>query len=72
MHRSTPGRARSGVADAANLRIEVADDGVGGAVVRVSSGLEGLRDRVEGAGGTARIESPSTVGTRITAVLPLG
>ena len=60
------------VADAANLRIEVADDGVGGAVVRVGSGLEGLRDRVEGAGGTARIESPSTVGTRITAVLPLG
>ena len=58
-------------ADAANLRIEVADDGVGGAVVRVGSGLEGLRDRVEGAGGTARIESTPTVGTRITAVLPL-
>jgi signal transduction histidine kinase len=60
------------VADSANLRIEVSDDGVGGAVVRVGSGLEGLRDRVEGAGGTARIESPPTVGTRITAVLPLG
>jgi signal transduction histidine kinase len=59
------------VADAGALRLEIADDGVGGAAVRVGSGLEGLCDRVEAAGGTVRIDSPLTVGTRIAAVLPL-
>jgi signal transduction histidine kinase len=47
------------------LRVEVVDDGVGGA------GLRGLADRVEALGGTLDVESPPGRGTRLTAELPL-
>jgi signal transduction histidine kinase len=52
------------------LTIEVADDGVGGAVEGTGTGLLGLRDRVEAAGGTLEIVSPAGLGTRITADIP--
>ena len=52
------------------LNVEVADDGVGGAVEENGSGLLGLRDRVEAAGGTLEIASPAGHGTRITAHIP--
>ena len=39
------------------LRIEVGDDGVGGADERTGSGLQGLRDRVEAVGGVVRVAS---------------
>jgi PAS domain S-box-containing protein len=53
-------------------RVEVADDGVGGADQRRGSGLRGLRDRVEALGGELAIASPQGAGTTVTAELPLG
>jgi signal transduction histidine kinase len=52
------------------LVIVVADDGVGGATEVMSSGLLGLRDRVEAIGGSFELESPPGQGTRIEAVIP--
>jgi signal transduction histidine kinase len=52
------------------LHVSVADDGVGGAVVRRGSGLAGLRDRVAAHGGTIDIFSPPGAGTRLEAVIP--
>jgi signal transduction histidine kinase len=52
------------------LRLEIADDGVGGAVERSGSGLEGLRDRAEASGGTIELVSPPAGGTRISVVIP--
>jgi signal transduction histidine kinase len=59
--------------DAGDRRVVVAiaDDGVGGAVVRRGSGLAGLVDRVEALGGTLLIDSPPGGGTRVVASLPL-
>jgi signal transduction histidine kinase len=53
------------------LRVAVSDDGIGGATIAPGSGLEGLRDRVEAAGGTLEVDSPPGGGTRISAALPL-
>jgi signal transduction histidine kinase len=53
------------------LRVEVTDDGVGGAVETPGSGLEGLRDRVEAVGGRFAIESTGG-GTRVGARFPVG
>ena len=52
------------------LRIEIVDDGRGGATERKGSGLAGLRDRVEAIGGRLEIDSPAGNGTRIAAVVP--
>ena len=52
------------------LVVEVADDGVGGASEVMSSGLQGLRDRVEAIGGAFELESPPGEGTRVRAVIP--
>jgi PAS domain S-box-containing protein len=49
--------------------VEVSDDGVGGADGD-GSGLRGLRDRVEALGGTFRLESPASEGTRLAAEIP--
>ncbi len=54
------------------LRVEIADDGIGGAIERPGLGLEGMKDRVEGVGGTLEIDSPPGGGTRIAAVVPAG
>jgi signal transduction histidine kinase len=53
------------------LRIEVRDDGVGGADPSRGSGLTGLADRVEAVGGKLAIESPAGRGTRLVAEIPL-
>ena len=53
---------------AGTLRIEVVDDGVGGA--RLGGGLNGLVDRVDALGGTMTLESPPGEGTRILAEVP--
>ena len=53
------------------VRIEVVDDGVGGATDAAGSGLQGLRDRVQAAGGAFEVESISGRGTRIVAVIPM-
>jgi len=53
------------------LRVEVADDGVGGADA-AGSGLTGLADRVAALGGTLSVASPPGAGTVVTAELPCG
>jgi signal transduction histidine kinase len=52
------------------LRLEIADNGVGGAAERSGSGIEGLRDRAEASGGTMELVSPPGGGTRIQVVIP--
>lgn len=54
------------------LLVEIADDGVGGAVAGPGTGLQGLADRVETLGGTIDIVSPPGEGTRIVASIPTG
>jgi PAS domain S-box-containing protein len=53
------------------LRFEISDDGRGGADPRAGSGILGLRDRAEAAGGTVFVISPPGKGTFVTATLPL-
>ena len=53
------------------LRVEVRDDGVGGADPGKGSGLTGLRDRVEALGGTIEIASPAGGGTSLLARIPI-
>jgi signal transduction histidine kinase len=53
------------------IRVQIEDDGVGGADPTKGSGLRGLADRVETLGGTLRVESPSGQGTSIIAEIPL-
>jgi signal transduction histidine kinase len=56
--------------DNGDLRVEVADDGVGGASLDRGSGLTGLADRVGALGGRISVDSPPAGGTRLTAVIP--
>lgn len=58
--------------DAATLTLVITDDGSGGAQVTPGGGLAGIGDRVRGAGGTLRIDSPVDHGTRIEVMLPCG
>jgi hypothetical protein len=52
------------------LRIDVLDDGIGGANPSSGSGLRGLADRRSALGGQLAVESPPGSGTRIVAELP--
>lgn len=52
------------------LHVSIADDGLGGAVLRRGSGLAGLQDRVAAHGGTLRVMSPKGGGTRVEAAIP--
>ena len=54
------------------VRLEVADDGVGGADVSRGSGLSGLRDRVEALDGRLEITSRAAAGTQLRAEFPCG
>jgi signal transduction histidine kinase len=54
-----------------SLRVEVTDDGVGGADPTRGSGLRGLADRVAAINGSLSIDSPMGGGTRLVAELPL-
>jgi signal transduction histidine kinase len=56
--------------DAGVLRVEVRDDGVGGAKPD-GSGLLGLSDRLAALGGTLYVESPRDGGTLISATIPM-
>jgi signal transduction histidine kinase len=60
------------VALADTLSVEVGDDGVGGASEYDGSGLRGLRERVDEAGGVFTVSSPPGRGTRIVAAVPAG
>jgi signal transduction histidine kinase len=67
----------------AQLHVEVADDGRGGADRKLGSGLSGLADRklgsglsgladrVSALGGCLRVVSPAGRGTTVTADLPI-
>jgi signal transduction histidine kinase len=61
---------RTSIADPV-LRVEVADDGVGGADPGRGSGLRGLADRVASLNGKLAIDSPPGAGTRVRAEIPL-
>ena len=58
--------------DATSVRIEIADDGIGGADDSLGSGLRGLADRVEALDGRLFVTSPPGAGTTVTAELPCG
>ena len=58
-------------ADDGALRVEVRDDGRGGADPAEGSGLLGLKDRVEAIGGTMHLTSPPGAGTSLRVELPL-
>ncbi|HEX5825849.1 MAG TPA: histidine kinase, partial [Candidatus Limnocylindrales bacterium] len=53
------------------LRIEVGDDGIGGADAANGTGIRGLQDRVAAIGGTLAIESPAGQGTLAIAEIPI-
>jgi PAS domain S-box-containing protein len=53
------------------LRFEITDNGKGGADPAGGSGILGLRDRAEAAGGTLFVVSPPGKGTVVTAQLPI-
>jgi PAS domain S-box-containing protein len=57
--------------DADALRLEISDDGRGGADTSKGTGLLGLRDRAEAEGGTLVVVSPPGRGTVVTASVPL-
>jgi signal transduction histidine kinase len=66
-------RVRVGVTQAAGaVRVEVSDDGTGGADPAAGSGLRGLKDRVEAVGGRLSVDSPPGRGTTVRAELPCG
>lgn len=58
------------VAQDGTIRIEVIDDGRGGASTRDGTGLRGIADRVATVGGTLRIHSPDGIGTHFEVELP--
>ncbi len=54
------------------LRIEIADNGIGGADITAGTGLSGLRDRLAALDGTLTVHSPAGHGTTVCALLPCG
>jgi signal transduction histidine kinase len=58
-------------ADRHRLRVEVRDDGVGGAHAGTGGGLHGLSDRVEALDGHFELHSPPGEGTAVIAEIPL-
>jgi signal transduction histidine kinase len=69
------GASRAAVTVARNnghLKVEVTDDGIGGADTSRGTGLAGLVDRVQSVDGTLRISSPAGGPTILTVELPCG
>lgn len=66
---ATRATVRASVHDA-RLRVEVGDDGRGGATAAPGGGLDGLRRRVEALDGTFALVSPATGGTLLTVEVP--
>jgi signal transduction histidine kinase len=59
------------VVDGGVLRLEIRDDGIGGARSAGSSGLLGLHDRAAALNGELHVESPPGHGTVVAATLPI-
>jgi signal transduction histidine kinase len=55
-----------------HLRVEVRDDGVGGAAANGTTGIRGMADQVDVLGGVLSVDSPPGAGTRVTAEIPCG
>ena len=53
------------------LRLQVRDDGIGGADPSTGSGLRGLRDRVDALDGHLELDSPPGGGTILTVEIPV-
>lgn len=53
------------------LRVEISDEGVGGAEVTRGGGLEGLRDRIEALHGELLVSEACPHGTRLVATIPV-
>ncbi len=53
------------------VRVEIDDDGIGGASVLRGNGLQGLIDRVGALGGTLAVDSQSGRGTTLRAEIPI-
>ena len=53
------------------LRVQVRDDGVGGADPSTGTGLRGLRDRVDALDGDLEVDSPLGGGTTVTVEVPV-
>jgi signal transduction histidine kinase len=52
------------------LRVEVRDDGTGGAAAHGATGIRSMADRVDAVGGVLWVDSPPGAGTRVTAEIP--
>ena len=65
------GKRQHHVADDEMLRIEVRDNGRGGANIEGGSGIVGLKDRVDALGGFLVLDSPPGSGTTLAMTLPL-
>ena len=57
--------------DDTTLRVEVADDGIGGADDTQGTGIRGLQDRVAALGGRLTLHSPPGQGTLVVAEIPI-
>jgi signal transduction histidine kinase len=68
--RAASARVTAGV-ERGELRVEVRDDGVGGARGGHLTGLGGLEDRVSALDGRLVLQSPPSGGTRVSAALPV-
>ena len=55
-----------------HTRVEVRDDGTGGAAVGEGTGLRGLADRVEALGGSLDVHSRNGAGTSVVGRIPVG
>ncbi len=69
-HADATGATISAEVEGDQLKVEVADDGVGGARVGPARGLGGLQDRVAAMGGRLEVVSPPGRGTMVRAWLP--
>jgi signal transduction histidine kinase len=71
-HAGADGATVTARTERGELRLEIRDDGIGGADPGRGSGLVGLNDRVEALGGTLRVTSPTGKGTTLLIEIPVG
>jgi len=69
-HSDATGARVIAVRDDGRLRVEVADDGQGGAVLAPGHGLAGLSDRLFAVDGVLTVDSPRGGPTRLIGELP--
>ena len=70
-HARATGMAVAVTQSRGRLRVEIADDGIGGADPAKGTGLRGLGDRIEALGGRLSVESLPRQGTSLLAEIPV-